>query len=570
MNNVLRILTPGLIAISGLTASAIPAQLGSVTHIQPDGTELRIRMVGNGDLHFTTTEDGTLLVQEKDGGYNLARLTDEGRLVSTGIKPKAYQTAGIKLTEEVKQRVMNSRVNTRASQSGMGKYQNNYPTTGNPKVPVILVEYQDVKFSDTYDVKQYFTDMIKGENFSNQGVPGSLKQYFHDQSGGKFVPEFDIYGPITLPEKQEYYGGNYGQGWDVMSHYMVSHALKLLDPEVDFSQYDSNDDGDIDFIYIYYAGYGENRGGGENAVWPHAGYLKGDADFTMVDGVWGNYFACSNELIKENEPEGMAAFVHEYSHIIGLPDLYTTDPFIYHYYSPGPYSVLDYGVYNNDGHTPPNFTAYERNALKWNEPIEITGPLSAELDEISTGQFYLIRTPKVTEFFLLENRQLTGWDAGLPNHGMVVWHIDYVKSLFENNEVNQRTDHQYVDLVEANNTPGYNIDFPENCKGFTFPGTAGVTEFTATSNPAFLTWAEYDLGLPITNIREVEGKVLFDVAGGSKDSETDAIGSISADNEGVYNIYSLTGVKVKNTTNRADLNSLPKGIYIINGKKVVR
>ena len=617
MNKLSTILTVSAVALGGLSAFAIPAKIGLTPYKQPDGTTINIRVVGNGDLHFTTTEDGTLLIQDKDGFYRYAQLGVDNRLSSTGINAVAGNySKGLKLDANIISKMRTNKAATRAPQEGMGMYKTNYPTKGNPKVPVILVEFQDLKFSEGYDVKEYYNEMTNGENFTDQGTPGSVAKWFNDQSNGEFVPKFDIYGPVTLPKEVSYYGENQGLGQDQFAHYMVSDALKILDPDVDFSQYDEDGDGDIDFVYIFYAGMGENRGNGEDTVWPHAGYIKGDGDFVMVDGVWGNYYACSNELIKEGEREGISAFIHEYSHIMGLPDLYPSDPDIIARgnwdYTPGQYSILDYGVYNNDGRTPPNYTSYERNALKWGAPIEIEGAATIVADELSSGEFYLIKTPKVSEFYLLENRQQTGWDEALPYHGLLIWHIDYVRSAFENNSVNNNKDHQYVELIKANNEIYFGHPV-ENQTGYPFPGTANVTEFTANTTPAMLTWSGYDFDMPITNIREKEGYIIFDVKGGDPNWEdpfegneepgtpdvddpenpdnddpqlpdvdepenpdidepvipdTSGIYGISADENGLFTVYGFDGVK-KSTGTAEAVKNLPKGFYIINGKKVV-
>ncbi|MCH5218912.1 MAG: hypothetical protein J1F07_10275, partial [Muribaculaceae bacterium] len=193
---------------------------------------------------------------------------------------------------------------------------------------------------------------------------------------------------------------------------------------------------------------------------------------------------------------------------MGLPDLYHTTNSNAEY-TPGEYSVLDYGPYNNEGRTPPNYGAYERNAMGWNEPIMLDENMTVTLNNISSGEFGLIPTSKTSEFFLLENRQLEGWDKYLPNHGLLIWHIDYVKSVFDNNVVNNTRSHQYVDIVEANNNPDY--DYAE---GFTFPGTTGKNSFTSETVPALKDWSGNAIDLPVTDISEHDGLITFDVAGG--------------------------------------------------------
>lgn len=551
---------------------AIPPKLGNIEIQQPDGQKLTIRIVGNRDFHITTTENGIILTKDKDGFYRLADITSDGDIISSGIMASGNgEDKGIKLNAEIfrKLKVFRSRQTRDSSYSGIGTYKNNYPTTGNPKVPVILVEFQDVKFSDQYNAKEYFSNIIGGEGTIDfQAQQGSIKTYFKDQSHGVFIPEFDIYGPLTLPYPMEYYGSNEGIQ-DAFAHYMVSQSLKLLDPEVDFSQYDENKDGEIDFIYIIYAGYGENRGAGPEAIWPHAGYIKGEGDFVMVDNVWGNYYACSNELIFGNdEPEGICAFIHEYLHIIGLPDIYPTDSMVYTNddwdYTAGQYTILDYGVYNNDGKTPPNLTAFERNALKWDEPLIFDTPLSISLEDISTGQFGLIPTEVPNEFYLLENRQKKGWDEPLPYHGLLIWHIDYDEYLFKNNMINNSRDHQHVELIKANNEILFGHPL-SNQEGFPFPGCNNITEFTSATIPAMITWNNKHSQFPVTNIKEAEGIISFDIAGGEEQDSN--VASILHD-EDFYVIYNISGMKI-GQGNKSLVENLPPGLYIINGKKVV-
>ena len=561
-----------ILSMIGTTAFAIPAKIGTTSYRQPDGTTINIRKVGNGELHLTTTEDGIILTQDNDGFYRLARIDDHGFIVSTGVKPQeaASSLDAVTRIEDIDISLIKStrNISTRdADQWGMGLYRNKYPTTGNPRVPVFLVEFPEVQFSTSYDPVEYFNKLCNGDESGDPENDISIRKYFEDQSQGKFSPQFDIYGPVLLPREMSYYGGNYGQGWDVCAHYMVSHAATILDDEVDFSPYDEDGDGNIDFVYVIYAGFGEHRQGGENSVWPHAGDLQRQADFKKVDDLWFKNYACSNELIDENTPEGICTFAHEYSHIIGLPDLYTVDMFIDpRDFTPGQYSLMDYGVYNNDGLTPPNYSAYERNALKWDEPILFDRPMSVELDQISTGQYGLITTNKPEEFFLVENRQLEGWDKYLPGHGLLIWHIDFQESKFTNNIVNKDPAHLYVDVVRANNE----TSFAKMSDGFPFPGTTGNTSFTPETTPAMVTWKGVAVDFPITDIIEKDGILYFDVAGGDPHKGDDTgIAGLETDSKGIYTVYNLSGIKLFETTDSMRLQALPKGIYIVNGKKTI-
>lgn len=526
--------TLGIVALAllaGTDASAIRAKRGVRTVTQPDGTELRIKVVGDEFMHMTFTEDGRLLHCDADGLYTYATVDTDGAVVSTGVAvTEAGSAEGVRF-ENIdfdaveRQRVGKSRRSRstasynvipvrksrmQAPQSGMGLYDDSYPVKGTPKGLIILVEYSDVKFTLS-NPKSYFTDLINGDNFTQYGGTGSALRYFKDQSNGQFAPSFDVYGPVTLPQNRKYYGGNDRYGDDMHPEQMVTDAIKILDSTVNFKQYDTNGDGLIDNVYVFYAGEGEADSYKAETVWPHSWDVRSGGQFLTVDGVMVGRYACSNEWSVTKRPDGIGTFVHEFSHVMGLPDLYHTADAVY--YTPCEYSVMDYGPYNNDGCTPPNYSAYERNAMGWFEPIMMTEPMTVSLEPISSGQFGLIPTSKNTEFFLFENRQLTGWDKYIPYHGMLIWHIDYVKSVFEENVVNNTKSHQYVDIVEANNNPdGTSL---AAMKGWPFPGTGYVTEFTPSTKPALKDWNGNAIDLPVTDIDETDGIITFDVAGGS-------------------------------------------------------
>lgn len=528
-------------AIGALSAGllmAMPAKPGLRTVVQPDGSQIEIKVIGDEFLHFTTTADGLLIARDNDGFYRIAEIAPDGALISSGLAIGSPEgnVAAIHLEDLDTDEIFAKRNSKRkAPQSGLGLAMDSYPTLGSPKGLIILVEYEDVKFNSSYDAKDYFNDMINGENFTQFKGTGSALQFFTDQSRGKFTPSFDVYGPVTLPNKMSYYGGNDRYGDDKNPHLMVTHAIDILDADVDFSLYDTDKDGIIDNVYIIYAGQGEADYGDEDTVWPHSWNVTYAGINKRVDGKLIGPYACSNEWDKSS-PNGIGTFVHEFSHVMGLPDLYHTQAIVY--YTPMAYSVLDDGPYNNEGRTPPNYGAYERNALNWEEPIMLNHPMSVELGEISTGSFALIPTERDSEFFLLENRQQTGWDKYIPGHGLLIWHIDYNPSIFSNNVVNNTRTHQYVDIEEANGNPGERTQ-----SGYTFPGTTGKTEFTSETSPALVSWSGNKINLPITNITEKDGMITFDVAGGGENA---AVSGIDADEENVV-YYNLQGLPVSNT-----------------------
>ncbi|MDE7427416.1 MAG: M6 family metalloprotease domain-containing protein [Muribaculaceae bacterium] len=551
--------------ICAASADAKPAKRGVFNYTQPDGTQLSVRLVGDERSHIYMTEDGMPLMHDAQGRLCYALVGTDGKvtpsammatdaskrsvtatsLLSSQNPEKAFNALNreilsnspIALSENTFPAWKKDRLNsttgelksdTKVPQSGVGLCPSSFPPTGPSKALVILVQYSDISFT-LPDPHQYFNDLLNKEGFSQYGATGSVSEYFHEASMGQFQPQFDLYGPVTLPNTRAYYGGNDYWGNDQNPHMMAVHACQALDATVDFSQYDNDKDGYIDNVFIFYAGTGEASGGPAASVWPHSWDVSnGTSTVYRFDGVRLDHYACSNEW-ESGRPDGIGTFVHEFSHVLGLPDLYTTDYGSAASVTPGSYEVLDYGPYNNDGCTPPTYSAYARNAMGWLDVEVLDGePASVQLSHIMTSnKACLIPHPTSnTEFFLLENRQTVGSDAYIPYHGMLVWHIDYVPSVWNQNSVNNTKGHQYVDIVEAGGQANnYNTTI---MKEYPFPGTKKVTELSAKTSPALRTWNGADVNCPISNITETNGIITFDVAGGLFDLATPT--GVKADN----------------------------------------
>lgn len=514
-----RILSLSLL-LTPFISQAVPAKRDLRTVTQPDGSTLQVRRVGDESLHFIVTADGVPLCKNTlTGAYEYARLTACGALESTGViaRDKATRPAAdVAVASPLSPQLVRSRRVAarpmRIAQEGMGRFTSTFPRKGDVNVLVILVNYSDVKFTLS-DPQAYFEAMLNEEGFSQYGGTGSCKDYFRDNSGGQFTPHFKLYGPVDLPHNRAYYGGNDVYDQDQAAEQMVVDACETLDQQIDFSEFDNDGDGVVDNVYIFYAGQGEASYGPETSVWPHSWELTSAKINLILDGVRIDRYACSNEW-EQARPDGIGTFVHEFSHVMGLPDLYTTDYSDAGDLTPGSYSVMDYGPYNNDGRTPPAYSIYERNAMTWLVPRVIDSPVSVTLEQIQdSNDGCIVCTDSDTEFFLFENRQQTGWDSYIPGHGMLIWHVDFDQAVFDDNEVNNAVSHQYVDIVEAcgvaNNTSMSRME------GYPWPGAEGKTEFSATTRPAFKSWSGRSIDLPITDIAEDNGVISFNVAGGT-------------------------------------------------------
>lgn len=510
-----------------IPASAVPARKGLVTVRQSDGTELKVQIVGDEFSHYYISEDGYPLVNEDDTFY-YATVDDDGKIVSSAIVARSVESrsaevngflgridrekvvSAIRARDNVTRKNNARRTASSPQRSKVGLFDTGFPATGDQKGLVILVEYRDVKFT-LDNPHDYFSRMLNEDGFSDYGGTGCAAEYFRESSMGQFRPVFDVYGPVSIIGNMRDYGGNDSNGNDKNPQKMAIEACMLLDDEIDFTQYDRDGDGVIDNVFIFYAGRGEATGGGANTVWPHSWYVTA-AELTpyYFDGVQLDRYACSNEWV-DDRPDGAGTFVHEFSHVMGLPDLYPTE--YTGAFTPGTWSVLDAGPYNNDGCTPPLYSVYERFSLGWMTPTVLDGPADIELADIGNNVGYIIPTDNPNEFFLLENRQQKSWDEFIPGHGMLVWHIDYDANVWEDNVVNNDPAHQYVDLEEADGTQ---TDFSRS--GDAFPGTKNVTSFTGETRPAMVTWDGTAIDMPITEIAETDGIITFKVAGGTVDN----------------------------------------------------
>lgn len=524
-----KLLIGGLMLVSAAFQSvfAVPARPGVVKTItQPDGSTLEVTVVGDEFRHCYLTSDRIPLMKDADGRYCYATIDKTGQAVPsrfqardaamrTGVE-KAFistldkQAIGTKMFERTAASRRKASTNISAG-IGLDPDDTCFPHEGDVHALVLLVEYSDVKFK-VDNPADYYNRFLNEEGFSDHKATGSCRDFFMSVSDGKFRPTFDAVGPVTLSRTMSYYGGNDVWGNDNRPEQMVIDACRIIDDDIDFNDYDIDGDGEVDNIYIIYAGKGEASYGSEASVWPHRWTLDAAGASLNLDGVKINNYGCCNEW-DDIRPSGIGTFCHEFGHVMGLPDLYSTDYGAAERVTPDGYDIMDRGSYNNDGRTPPSYSSYERNAMGWIDLKVLDGPDAVSLENINdSNTACIIPTGNKNEFFLLENRQLTGWDTYLPGHGMLIWHIDFDLSVWRTNSVNNDASHQYVDIVEAGGRA--NSSNAAVMKAYPFPGTSRNTEFTDDSDPAMLTWDNVRLGLPITDIEEVNGVINFNVAGG--------------------------------------------------------
>ena len=518
--------------------TAVPSHPGTVTVQQPDGSTLTLRLLGDEWLHFNTTADGYTVVKDSRGYYVYAELQN-GRLCATAqvahdatgrsaaeqaylVGKRKYQAPAMteqnaRLRQEMQQRQRKTLVSRRAAQYDYNNFRG----------LIILIEYNDKSFSRE-DYADIIEGMVNEENYTGytgknghfESYTGSVRDYFTDNSNGKFQPEFDVVGPYTVDYSQYYVNAT------ANANEIINSVLDIADPDVDYSQYDGDGDGVVDLVFFIVAGNGANYGGNDGRLWwPHRSivynpYATDWSDWAVVkDGVMLLDYASSVELAGYTtwpmtvKIDGIGTICHEFSHVLGLPDFYDTD------YegsggesvSPGHWSVMAGGSYSNDSRTPVGYSLYERYAVGFSEePPVIDAEGSYTLDALYINQEgFRINSSVDNEFFLLENRQRTAfkWDAYLPGSGLLVHRVDQTNmDVWTSNTINNNPARNYYEVVRAGGMNHAETEYD------VFPGTANVTELHNTTSPANLkTWAGHSTKWGLQNIARNDGVITFDI-----------------------------------------------------------
>lgn len=471
---------------------AVPARPGWVTVQAEDGTQVEVQMVGDEWYRYVVSRDGR-----------------EMRLNANGV----YETIGKAPTAE-QVRARRAAAPQRAPMASAAEY--GYTPYLPPRGVVIMANFQDVKFNENTTVAK-IDELCNSEhctlNRYNNVDYGSIAQYFRDQSDGQYNLQFDIYGPVTLAHNYAHYGENYG-GSDHYAADAVIEACQLANDQIDFSQYDWNSDGKVDFVYIIYAGYGENETykTNTNTIWPHSWDISSARYYQMCsypeaqwqfDGKTVLKYAVSNELeYSTDELAGIGIICHEYSHVMGVPDMYpTVDPHenTTKLLTPNYWDVMDCGCYNGGSRCPPSYNVWEKAFCGWYTPQNL-GNEGQRLSLTANGKegynAYQINATgtqqavnSTGECYYIENRQKQGWDTYVPGHGMLIWKVKYNRNAWNNNKVNNTANDPYMTIVSAYGTE---IGKGSNAKNNPFPGSQKVTSWEGLTGKPLMGITEKD------------------------------------------------------------------------------
>ena len=505
-----------------LSVWAVPAKRGVWCSLSlVDGTEVKAQLVGDEFLHYYVSEDGTKYVQDESTGL-YRKMTDE-------------------VTVQRRSAVRRAQAQGRQKRM-LRKAQASNAFQGTKKGLIILVQFTDSKFKSGHDLALY-ERIANDENYSGNNFRGSIKDYFKAQSHGQFELDFDVAGICQLQHPYAYYGKNNSQKEDVKPGEMVAEAcLWAHEHGINFSKYDWNGDGEVDQVFVLYAGHGEASYKDANTIWPHMYYLSA-SDYgkpLSLDGVTVDTYACSSELNGDGNLDGIGTFCHEFSHCMGFPDLYDTS--YAGWFGMGDFDLMCSGSYNGDSKCPAGYSAYEKAECGWltlkdmtniEQETSIVGvqPMSAD------GDAYIIKNKgHEDEYYILENRQKTGWDSYLPASGLMITHVDYDADIWDWNMPNtsgkyedangntKTNDHQRLTIFRAGKSTDEYGDASD-----LYPYGSN-NSLTATSSPAATLHNTNSDGsnymhIDINNIAVKSGKASFTLSNRNAGTDTPVIPS---------------------------------------------
>ncbi len=506
-----------LTVISLGDAFAVTAYPYPFDYKQPDGSIVTIRLRGDEKVHWAETMDGYTLLNNGNDGWEYAVLDDKNDLVCSGLLAHTADNRTAPETELLLRtskelRFSKSQVQTLLSfwdaKSG-GDNSDTFDPNGTKKLIMILIGYTDLAFTKT---QSEFNALMNQLGYNVNGAVGSVKDFFFENSYGHFNITTDVVGPYTAAHDMAYYGApNPNGGHDIRAGELMTEAVQLADPDVDYSQYDNDGDGITDGVYIIYAGYGEAAGASVNTIWPHAGGIG-----ITLDGTYISSYSCSNELqgTSGNALTTIGVICHEFGHVCGSPDYYDTD---YEtdgqYDGTGKWDLMANGSWNGTpgGNCPPHMVPIEKITNGWVTPVILSTDASISLPDITTNPVvYRFNTTTQGEYFLLENRQKTGFNAAVPGHGMMIYHVDENYIATAGNKINT-TAHQGMFPMSgiATNANGVHLsaDNKINKAGCPWPGTSARTTFSDATIPNALSWAGNNTNGALINISETGGIV---------------------------------------------------------------
>ena len=485
-----------------ISVKAVPAYPFKKTVTLSDGSKVELTLRGDEHYKFYSGNDGFAYrkVNNKFERFSMAQAHSEWSSLLTSAS--------------------NER---RARTRGAGTPSANL--TGKKKGLVILMQFKDLEFV-TPEPQKAFDRFFNERGYNENGMAGSVKDYFLAQSYDQLDIDFDVVGPYTASDSMAYYGSHAIidgiEQNDAHPAEFIAEAVDSASAEVDYSNYDWDGDGIVDQVFVIYAGNAEAQGAAPETLWPHEWTLETLNKEFIYNGVKITTYGCAAELKgsgteEKKEMDGIGTACHEFSHCLGIPDMYNTKDQNASF-GMGFWDVMDSGSYIDDSRTPAGYTSYERWFSGWLQPTELKGGMTQ-----ITGMKPLAQSPECyilynegnkDEYYLLENRQNIGFDAALFGHGLLVLHVDYDQKTWQENKINVDPEHQRLTIIPADDELTFS---QRGYAGDPYPGLTGNTALANYSTPASTLYnanadGKYFMSKSIDNITESADSLISFIA----------------------------------------------------------
>jgi len=495
---------------------ASPAYPKPIQFTQPNGSTVTITLKGDEHTKWAATTDGYTLMSSATGYYEYAITDSRGFLIPSGVAAKNAEkrtTEDLSLLSGISKGLLFSREQNQMLKSiraiRRAEAKRAFPTTGNRKLICILMGFKDNAFSKT---QADFNNLFNQVNYTTNGATGSVKDFYLENSYSKFNLTVTVAGPYTASQNMAFYGANGSDDMDVKPDTLVTEAVIAADATVNFADFDNDNDGSVDGVYVIYAGYGEEAGAPAEAIWAHAWEIPPTDPLTKYDGKIITNYSCSAELegTSGSTMTAIGVICHEFGHVLGAPDYYDTD---YEtggqFDGTGDWDLMAGGSWNNSGITPAHHNAYTKVMVYgWGTATTLVAGSTISMLSSKTNEkaFYRMNTATPDEYFLVENRQKTGFDADVPGHGLLIYHVDKdILDHYNANDINaQAPQMMYPVCASATSDPkssvtSYGLINSSKC---TFPGTSNKNKFSNETIPSAKSANGLRTEVSLTNITE--------------------------------------------------------------------